>query len=873
MNRFKYQNSVNPMTLIHWSLKNSSEISAPGSKISAAEFDALNWLPADVPTTVLNALVQNGVYPNPYFGLNLQKIPREPFQTAWWYRTEFQIAETEADEYVLLEFDGINYRANIWLNGQKIAGAEKIFGAFRRFQFDISGQLRPGANFLALEVFPPVPGDFTIGFVDWNPAPPDQNLGLFREVRLRFHHGISLEAPFVQSKINLETLNQAALTVSAELCNRTQSPLHGTLLGQLEKISFSQEITLAPGERQTIFFRPEEFPQLSLQAPKLWWPNNLGEPQLYRLDLAVLINEMPSDQLSVNFGVREIEDFINPGGHRGFKVNGKKVLIKGGGWADDMLLGDTHASLEAQVRYVKHMHLNCIRLEGIWGKDQYLYDLCDQLGILLMVGWSCHWEHEEYLHKPVHNRFGGVTEPDEIELVAQSWEDQVRWLRHHPSIFVWTVGSDKVPKPELELKYRETFQKYDSTRPYLASTGGIGSEQGIITDSEIISDVSGPSRVKMLGPYEYTPPIYWYSDRNRGGAYGFNTETCPGANVPPIDSIRKMIPPENLWPIDEVWQFHCGRNAFNTLSRFQEAVNRRYGAPQNVAEFARKAQALNYELMRPMFEAFQVNKFKATGIIQWMLNAAWPKLFWQLYDHFLMPNGAFYATRKACEPLHLVYRYDDHTICLVNDGFHSQEKLTAKIRVFDLNSTEILAEAISVTAAPESAKTVFALPDLSQLAPLYFLDLRLVDLRGKEIGQNFYWLSTQPDVLDYDFKFKDWAFYTPSKQYADFTAINSLPQVKLEIAVRTETSDAFRITVQIKNPTNQIAFLVELQANDARSGTAILPVRWDDNYVSFLPGETRELQAVLSLAEVTGRALSLNVAGSNVKEMQVEIGN
>lgn len=861
------------LNLKNWTLINATEVFETGAEISSPAFSGLNWLPAEVPTTVLNALVQNQVYSQPYFGLNLQKIASEPFQQAWWYRTEIQISESEANASALLEFDGINYRANIWLNGQKIAGAETIFGAFRRFQFDVSDQLRPGTNFLAVEVLPPIPGDYTIGFVDWNPAPPDQNMGLFREVRLRFHRGLSLEAPFIQSKINLETLDHAALTVSAEVSNRTHSPLQGILEGKIEEITFSQEISLAPGERAIVYFKPDEFPRLNLHAPRLWWPNNLGEPHLYRLELTVLVNDVPSDSCAIHFGIREIEDFINPGGHRGFKVNGKKVLIKGGGWADDMLLGDTHASLEAQVRYVKHINLNCIRLEGIWGKDHRLYDLCDQYGILLMVGWSCHWEHAEYLHKPVNNRFGGIVGPDEIALVAQYWEDQVRWLRHHPSIFVWTVGSDKVPKPELELKYCETFEKYDPTRPYLASTGGIGSEQGIITDSEIISDVSGPSRVKMLGPYEYTPPIYWYTDRNRGGAYGFNTETCPGANVPPLDSIRKMIPPENLWPVDEVWQYHCGRNAFNTLTRFQEAVNQRYGEPKTVAEFAQRSQALNYELMRPMFEAFQVNKFKSTGIIQWMLNAAWPKLFWQLYDHYLMPNGAFYATRKACESLHLVYRYDDQTICLVNDRLRPQENLTTRIRVFDLESREVLNQAIPTRIAPECVQTIFALPDLSHLAPAYFLDLRLADSTGKEVSQNFYWLSTRADVLDYDFKFKDWSFYTPSKQYADFTALNSLPPVKLEVATCVVSGDDHRISVQIKNPGAQIAFLVELQVNDARTGAAILPVRWDDNYISLLPGETRQLQAVFCLEDIAGKALQLNVAGWNFAETRLEIEN
>ena len=218
------------------------------------------------------------------------------------------------------------------------------------------------------------------------------------------------------------------------------------------------------------------------------------------------------------------------------------------------------------------MNLNCIRCESIWGKDQTLYDLCDEYGILMMVGWSCQWEHEQYLGKPVDERYGGVTSPEDIELVSQSWRDQLLWLRNHPSIFVWAVASDKTcRRPIWSERYIEIFRKCDPTRPYLASTGGVGSEQRDRVRERIVSEISGSSGVKMLGPYEYTPPVYWYTDTRRGGAYGFNTETSPGAVVPTLESLKKMLPPEHLWPIDEYWDFHCGLNEFTTLDQYREA--------------------------------------------------------------------------------------------------------------------------------------------------------------------------------------------------------------------------------------------------------------------------------------------------------------
>ena len=673
-----------------WEIQSSERIALSGKDISSCGYSTNGWYSANVPSTVLATLLANKVYKDLYYGTRLKDVSEKQFKVPWWYRTEFNLTQDQADKVVLLSFDGINYRANIWLNGKQIADHETLNGAFRRIKLNISSGIIAGNNTLAIEVIPPKPGDFSIGYVDWNIDPPDNNMGIFRDVSLHFNEGVSIENPFVETKIITDSSEDAVLSISSELLNHTDKTISGFLYGEFNNIRLKKSITLAPDERAAIVFAPDEFPELNVKNAKYWWPYQLGEPHLYNLDIFFNIDNSTSDETQLFFGIREVEDYINEDGHLGFKINGKKVLIKGAGWTDDLLLQDTHESLEDQISYVKQMNLNCIRLEGFWGKDQKLYDLCDEAGILIMAGWSCHWEHEEYLGKPVDPLYGGVIEADEIALISRSWEDQILWLRNHPAIFVWNVGSDMVPHPDLERKYIETFNKYDNTRPYLNSTGGVGSEQGIITEVEVVSEISGSSRVKMLGPYAYTPPIYWYTDKKLGGAYGFNTETCPGANIPPLDSIQKMIPPENLWPIDETWEYHCGKNDFSKLDRIKKAIEYRYGQSKDVKDFAFKAQLLNYELMRPMFEAFQVNKQIATGVVQWMLNSALPNMYWQLYDSYLMPNGAFYSTRKACEPLHLAYNYGDHTINIINDHLHTVANHRACIRVFNLSSVEII---------------------------------------------------------------------------------------------------------------------------------------------------------------------------------------
>ncbi len=851
-------------------IRSSAGLTVGGEMISREDFSLRGWVGVEVPSTVLGGLVQAGIYRDLYVGKNMEKVPREQFRKPWWYRTVFTLTAEEAAGVVELAFEGINYRGDIWLNGRQVAGKDEVTGAFRRFRFDVTSFVQEGDNVLAVKVTPPGPGDFSTGFVDWNIDPPDGNMGIFREVLLHFSRGVTVERSFVESNFNPQDPSFASLTVTADVVNHLEHSVAGEVMVAIDSLKVRMPVKLRRGERRTVTFSPHEHLELNIRSPKLWWPNNLGKPSMYRCRVSFVSEGEEWHRETVDFGIRRVEDFFE-NGHRGFRINGHKLVIKGAGWTDDLLLMDSHEKLEAQIAYVKHLNLNCIRLEGFWGKDRYLYELCDRHGILIMAGWSCHWEHEEYLHKPVDPKYGGIIEPDEIELMSRAWEDQILWLRNHPSIFVWNVGSDKLPHPDAERRYAATLARYDPTRPYLNSTGGVGSEKGVITEVELISEISGSSGMKMLGPYEYTPPVYWYTDREFGGAYGFNTETSPGASVPPLESIRKMIPPEHLWPVDEVWEYHCGKNAFSTLERFLTAVEKRYGPPEGVGDFAFKAQLLNYELMRPMFEAFQVNKTRAMGVVQWMLNSAWPNMFWQLYDWYLMPTGAFYATRNACKPLHVIYDYGKRTVHLVNDHFHEAEGTEVLLRVYDVYSRLLREERVHVSCPPEGVVQVAEVPPPPGATQTYFLDLRLRDKEGTLLDTNFYWLSLVDDVLDYDHKFDDWPFYTPSKQYADFTMIREMGKAHVEAVVkRKKEGRCAGYRVELWNPSEQIAFFTELALVDADQEETLLPVFWEDNYLSLVPGEKRQVEVSLRKEE-GARVGRLRIRGWNLQERFVEI--
>jgi exo-1,4-beta-D-glucosaminidase len=367
----------------------------------------------------------------------------------------------------------------------------------------------------------------------------------------------------------------------------------------------------------------------------------------------------------------------------------------------------------------------------------------------------------------------------------------------------------------------------------------------------------------MSGPYDWVPPVYWWEDREHGGAYGFNTETGPGPQPPPLESMRKMIPEEDLWPIGDVWNYHCGRNEFNDMDRYIEALDKRYGPSDSVEQFLFKAQAANYEAIRPMFESFAVNRPLTTGLIQWMLNSAWPETYWQLYDWYLMPNGAFYGTRAASQPLNLSFNYADGTVYAVNDSRFVGEGLTAVVRAFDLSAREIYNQSYEIDLPPAGAQPLVSFAGQKSPTPVWFLDLRLHDASGAEVARNFYWLSVEPDVLDYE---NNLWFVTPTKEFADFTALDELPEVELEVSA---SGDGPETTVHLSNPTDALAFFVELRVVDA-DGNSILPVLWDDNYVSILPGESRELTARFpGRGDVSGARLM--VQGWNVGAMEMNL--
>ncbi len=832
-----------------WYLQSSDSVAAGGEVISTAAYEMKGWYATRVPSTVFHALVENGMYRDIFVDDHLARISPVPFRASWWYRTRFSL--DNVPDGVLLKFDGINYRANVWVNGHQVADTQEVRNSFHRFSFDITPFVREGENVLAVEVVPPRPGDFTIGFVDWNPEPPDRNMGLWRPVWLETHGGVEVSEPFVVSRLS-DDLRQAALTASVRINNHARKPLDGEAVFAYEGGEVRIPVTLAAGEQRKILFRPDTFRQLRLENPRLWWSHTLGTPHLYHARFSFEKKGKVLNERKVRFGIRSVGSFWNDHGERGIRINGKKIQIHGGGWTDRMMLDDTPLNTLRQLEYAREAGLNAIRLEGFWGNSETLYDLCDSLGILIMVGWSCQWEWPNLLGKTTDPRYGGVLGEQDIALVGRGWRDQIVWLRNHPAIFAWLGGSDLQPKPEAEKKYLAVLREYDTTRVYIGS-------------AKKTTTLAGPSGVKMEGPYAYEPPVYWFSDTLKGGAYGFATEIGPGAQVPPLASIHKMLSPAHWWPPDTMWNFHCGRGRFGNLDRYLTALQKRYGKVKDPDDFEKKAQLFNYDLMRPMFEAYSAYRYRATGLILWMLNSAWPEMYWQLYDYYLNPNGAYYAAKKALQPWHVVYDYHRKSLWTVNDRLEDAPPLTLRVRLFDLNSNLRFEKNMPVTLGANSAYEVLPLADNLPRGEVFFLDTRLYDHDHNEVDRNFYWISPVPDLLDYEDPHTLPWVHTPSKQYADFTALNRMPAAEIACSL-SYMSDGGTMTcrVVLENKSSVIAFFVHADILDEKSGDPILPVYWSDNYLSLLPHEKRILIARIPGEEAAGKTPLLRVRGYNL---------
>jgi exo-1,4-beta-D-glucosaminidase len=823
-----------------WRVQSACKVQSGGDAIAMTGFATDGWLKASVPSTVLAAQVAAGVLPDPNFSDNLRKIPGtsypmgqnfanlpmpsdSPYACGWWFRKEFEAASAkESGRRYWLHFGGINYRGEIWFNGKRIADGSTIAGAYRTYAFDVTEFLRPGEpNVLAVKTTAPSEKDLGINWVDWNPCPPDKEMGLWGAVDLVETGPVTVRSPMVATHFRDQTLSSADLTVYAELRNATGSTVKGVVSGSAAGGRFEQPVELGAHEDRTVVFSAEKYPALRIENPKIWWPYQMGAPHLEHLTIRFSADGKTTDEQGVEFGIREITSELTTNGSRLFRVNGKPILIRGAGWSQDMLLRTDENRLRDQIRMVRDMNLNAIRLEGKLETEDF-FRLTDEQGILVMLGWCCcdHWEHWK------------DWTPEDLKIATASLRAQMLRLRQHASLLVWLNGSDNPPPPDVEKAYLQVETETHWPNPVLSSATGTP------------TSVTGESGVKMTGPYDYVAPSYWYVGSHLGGARGFNTETSPGPAIPSLASRKKFLSDADAWPPTPNWSLHFGGGEFANLKVFDEAMQAIYARPLSAADYERIAQTMAYDSERAMFEAYGKNKYASTGVIQWMLNNAWPSMIWHLYDYYLDAGAGYFATKKACEPLHIQYSYDDRSIVVVNSTYATAGALQAGVRVYNLGWKELYSAETTAEPGADSAQRVFTIPEniYSGAERLFFIDLTLKDAAGRTVSRNFYWV---PDMLTaFDWEKTDYT-HTPAARHEDLTALAHLPAASVNAhAEMAETAHGRELSVHLDNKSQSLAFQVRAAVRTA-TGDLIAPVFWSDNWIELMPGESTTLKALL----------------------------
>ncbi len=825
--------------IAHWQMQTSAKAQESGAEVSSAGFSTSDWYPVSGRATLMAGLLENGKYENVFYGDNL-RAARDPDGSGtqivipWWYRTEFTLGEGAPGIRTLLRINGMIPSADVWLNGNLVADQTTVAGAYPVHELDVTRWIHAGTNTLALRVHPGDPRtSLSIGWIDWNPAPPDNNMGPWRGVDILQTGPVEIRFPQVTSALSLPDVARAALTVKAEARNLDASAHDATITGVVAGVSLRRTIHLAPGETQTILFSPKSDPALDLKHPQVWWPVGMGAHPLYRLEMKAAVDGAVSDQASTTFGIRSISSHLTPQGYTQFVINGKPVLIRGGGWAPDMFLRDDPKRMEAEFSYVRNLGLNTIRSEGKL-EDSRFYDLADRDGIMILPGWECcdKWESAA--------KTGGEPwDAADEKVAAASMASEARLLRNHPSVIGFLIGSDNAPPPAIAKLYVDTLHAEDWSLPIIAAAADQGTAE------------TGSSGMKMAGPYTWIPPAYWYADQ-LGGAFGFDSEVSAGPVIPPLEDLPRMLSPqelEALWKYPEVRQYHASAawSVFAKITPLDNALAKRYGEPRSLEDYVAKAQLDNYENVRAQFEAFNAHMDAdkpSTGVIYWMLNSAWPSLQWHLYDYFLNPGGAYFGARMANEPVHIQYSYDTHAIMLVNHTLTREHGLRAIIRVRNLDGSVRYERRLQgVDVAGNSARQLAVLPELAGLSRTYFIELELASAKSESVSRNVYWLSTQTDELDWEHS--NW-YLTPVTRYADLTPLKTLPTATSEVRAtlrHEKDEDIATVTLTVPPSSKAVGLFQHVSIKRSAGGDLMLPIVWSDNDVTLWPGESLTLTA------------------------------
>ncbi|WP_169305971.1 MULTISPECIES: LamG-like jellyroll fold domain-containing protein [Acidobacterium] len=900
-----------------WNLQAAPKVHATAEELNSPQYDPKGWMAATVPGTVLTTMVDRGIYPNPYYGLNNMAIPESLNKQDYWYRTEFETPKSAQGRQLSLDFEGINYKAKVWLNGHELG---TIKGAFIRGAFDVTPYVKAsGKNVLLVKISPPphpgIPQEQSVlggpgmnggemvldgpTFMDtegwdWIPAIRDRDSGLWQPVMLEATGAVKIGDPQVVTTLPLPSLTSARVRIDVPLQNTNTAAVQGTLTASFEGVTVTKKVTLASGAN-SIQLTPSEYPQLVVQHPRLWWPNGYGKPNLYHLKLTFATSNGVSDMRTVQFGMREVSyqlglmtpggqlkqiiydpsrgdvakqalinirheailqvppqapypGFYSPDGKKNWTnwvysltpaamhspavtpapasdagtrtflvilVNGVRIAARGGSWGmDDAMKNVSRAHLEPYFKLEQQAGVNIIRNWQGQDTEQTFYNLADEYGLMV---WNDFWESTQ----------DSNLEAENPALFLKNARDTISHYRNHPSIVVWCGRNEGVPQPIINQGLDKWTRKLDGTRIYMPSSNNVN--------------------LQVSGPYRWQNPVLYYTNLNEG----FSVETgTPSMST--LESFKAWTPKPDQWPIDDVWAYHDWHQSGNgDVHPFMDAVEAMFGAPTSLADFERKAQMLNYIDHRAIFEGMDAHLWQPnSGRMLWMTHPAWPSNVWEIYSYDYDTQASYYGVKKACEPLHVQLDLSNGNVQVVNTTREAHPAMTVSVKAYSLANQPLLSHSATVNSAADGVVTAFPV-DLVQVEAhgVALVELKLSDASGKVVSRNLYWLASN---------------------MADYRALDRLPDAPVT-ATATYASHGSTVELHVTlHNTGSTASLQDKLTLLNAAGKRILPAYYSDNYVSLLPGESRQITITYPATAASG-APRLTLRGWNLAQHAVSV--
>lgn len=844
--------------LLHnnWKAKRVTDVLKDGTEITGTDYKPVGWLDAVVPGTILTTLLHNDKIPDPLYGLNNNLIP-DVFNTGrdyytYWFYNEFESPDIQEGQEVWLNFRGINYFANIFLNGNRI-NTNTHQGMYLREKYLITPYLEKGKiNKLAILVAPPDPvgdaragqgGDGTIGrnvamqFTagwDWICPVRDRNTGIWDQVCVEITGSTEIRNPYIETRvpgIREPGKKQAPVYVktSVELKNVSSQSVQGILKLEFEGHEDAMSVSLKPFEEKLV-----QTKEIKVENPDLWWPNGIGKQPLYHMKIKFIAQggaTMDSEQIT--FGIRETGNYFdNNIKSQVFTVNGQKVFIKGGNWiASDLLLRLSKERYEAEVRLHAGMNMNMIR---VWGggltERPEFYDACDKYGLLvwqdLWISGDCNGEWLDPLKKESQSRRKAY--PDDHNLFLESAIDQIKMLRNHPSLYIWCGGNETYPPADiLKALEKNIFPIYDPKRFFLDMS----------TSPKLMTNSIGGNGD---GPYGIREPEKIFTERS----YPFNPETG-SIGIPNYDGLKKFMPEDEMEPPSPYrargsWQYH----KYISLLDFPD----RYGKVKDIQDFCMKAQMVSYEQYRALQEGFNYKMWDwYAGMLVWKNQNPWTALRGSFYDYYLDYNGAYFGYKHAATPIHIQLNLNDSVVCVLNQTPDKLNNITAVTTLYSLHGTVLSEKKNSISMTGNETKLLEKINLPTDKPEVFFLKLKLTD-RNNIIDENLYWLSNE---------------------HHSYEKLNDLNEVIVKTTI--DKVDKDQTVINISNPGNETAFFIRLKVTDAND-ELVLPSYFTDNYITLMPGENKQIDLDLSgsLKKVNNDGMKLVVEGWNVLPKEIK---